>query len=216
MFDHIRDDIRSILERDPAATGPLQILLSYPGFHAVLFHRISHPLWTRGWRTTARWISHVARFLTGIEIHPGAVIGRRLLIDHGMGVVIGETAEVGDDCTIFHGSTLGGIGGGPGIKRHPTIGNRVIIGSGAKVLGGFTVGDGAKVGANAVVLHEVAPNTTVVGLPACAVGSREKDFLEERTYELEQTVKRLEMLVAAQAQEIERISAALAETRSPE
>lgn len=166
MFERIKEDIVTILERDPAAHSPLEILLCYPGFHALRFYHCAHWCALQGWTTVSRIVSHMGRFFTGIEIHPEARIGRRLFIDHGMGVVIGQTAEVGNDCTIYQGVTLGGVSVARGTKRHPTIGNDVIIGAGAQVLGGFTVGDNARIGANAVVLHEVAPGATVVGVPA--------------------------------------------------
>ena len=141
MFERIKEDMRTILERDPAALGPMQVIFSYPGLHALAFHRAAHWCWIQGWYGFARWVSHVGRFCTGIEIHPAARIGRRVFIDHGMGVVIGETAVVGDDCTIYHGVTLGGVSLGRGQKRHPTLGKGVVVGAGAKILGGFTVGD---------------------------------------------------------------------------
>jgi serine O-acetyltransferase len=166
MFKHLRDDIACIQERDPAARSTLEVLTCYPGLHALVLHRLAHALWRGGWRWLARFTSHVARFLTGIEIHPGAVIGRRVFIDHGMGVVIGETAEVGDECTIYQGVTLGGTSLSKGAKRHPTLGRGVIVSAGAKVLGGFTVGDGARVGSNAVLLQPVPPGATAVGIPA--------------------------------------------------
>lgn len=160
--------LRAYQARDPAARSRLEILLLYPGVHAVIFHRVSHWLWERRFRFLARLNSQLARHLTGIEIHPGAKLGRRLVIDHGMGVVIGETAEVGDDCLIYHGVTLGGTGKDKG-KRHPTIGNNVLVACGAKVLGPFRVGDNARVAANSVVLGEVPENATVVGAPARVV-----------------------------------------------
>lgn len=166
MFGRTREDIACILERDPAAHSRLEVVLAYPGLHALWFHRLAHRLWRAGWRTLARFVSHLGRFFTGIEIHPGAKIGRRVFIDHGMGVVIGETAQIGDDCTIYHGVTLGGTSLVKGAKRHPTLGAGVIVGAGAKVLGGFTVGDGARVGSNAVVVKEVPPGATAVGNPA--------------------------------------------------
>ena len=165
MFERVREDIQIIRERDPACHSTLEVLLAYPGFHAVQFWRLSHWCWIQGWYTFARWVSHVARFLTGIEIHPGAKIGRRVFIDHGMGTVIGETAEVGDDCTIYQGVTLGGVGTQKG-KRHPTLGNNVTVGSGAKILGSFEVGDNCSVAANAVLLRPLEENTTAVGIPA--------------------------------------------------
>ena len=156
---------RTIRTRDPARPGRIEAVLCYAGLHAVLWHRLSHALWRAGLRGLARFSSHLARMLTGIEIHPGARIGRRLFIDHGMGVVIGETAEVGDDVLIYHGVTLGGLSGQPG-KRHPTIEDHVTIGAGAQVLGPIRVGRGARIGANAVVVGAVAPGCTVVGIPA--------------------------------------------------
>jgi len=164
MFRQLIDDARAIAERDPAAKNIWEVILLYPGFHAIFFHRIAHWFYKKKMFFIARFISQFSRFMTGIEIHPGAKIGKRLFIDHGMGVVIGETAEIGDNCTIYHGATLGGTGKDKG-KRHPTIGNNVLISAGAKVLGPFKVGDNARIGANAVVLSEVEPNTTVVGVP---------------------------------------------------
>ena len=165
MFPRIREDIRSVFERDPAARSVWEVLTCYPGLHAVWAHRVSHRLWMHGWRWSGRFVSHLARWGTGVEIHPGARLGRRFFIDHGMGVVIGETAEVGDDCTLYQGVTLGGtsLNGG---KRHPTLGNNVVVGSGAKVLGSFTVGDGARIGSNAVVVREVPAGATATGIPA--------------------------------------------------
>jgi len=149
MFSRLREDLASVRERDPAARSTLEVLTCYPGIHALMFHRLAHGAWRRGWFWAGRFASHVGRLLTGIEIHPGAKIGRRGFIDHGMGVVIGETAEIGDDCTIYQGVTLGGTSLYRGTKRHPTLGRGVVVGAGAKVLGGFTVGDGAKVGPKA-------------------------------------------------------------------
>ncbi len=165
MFKNIRYDVRAIKERDPAARSSIEVFLLYSGFHAVLYHRVAHWFFKHKMKFIARWISQVARAATGVEIHPGATIGRGLMIDHGMGVVIGETAVVGDNCTIYQGVTLGGTGKDTG-KRHPTIGNNVMIGSGAKVLGPFTVGDNAKIAAGAVVLDAVPEGTTAVGVPA--------------------------------------------------
>ncbi len=164
-FMFLREVIQAYRQRDPAARSDLEVLLCYPGLHAVVWHKLAHGLWRRGWRLPARLTSHLGRFLTGIEIHPAARIGRRLIIDHGMGVVIGETAEVGDDVYLYHQVTLGGTSSEHG-KRHPTLGNNVIVGAGAKILGGITVGDNARVGANAVVVQPVAANETVVGIPA--------------------------------------------------
>jgi serine O-acetyltransferase len=166
MFSRLREDLECILERDPAARSRWEVLTCYPGLHALWMHRIAHGLWRRGFRWLGRFISNVSRFLTGIEIHPGAKIGRRVFIDHGVGVVIGETAEVGDECTLYQGVTLGGTSLARGAKRHPTLGRGVIVSAGAKVLGGFTVGDGARIGSNAVVLKEVPPGATAVGIPA--------------------------------------------------
>ncbi|MEI7444359.1 MAG: serine O-acetyltransferase [Burkholderiales bacterium] len=170
MFERIREDVAAVRERDPAARSTLEVLLCYPGVHALVMHRIAHALWRRGLRTAGRFTSHLGRMLTGIEIHPGATIGRRVFIDHGMGVVIGETAEVGDDCTIYQGVTLGGTSLTRGAKRHPTLERGVVIGAGAKVLGGFTVGEGARVGSNSVVVKTVPPGATAVGIPARIVG----------------------------------------------
>nr|WP_281255008.1 serine O-acetyltransferase [Noviherbaspirillum humi] len=166
MFSRIREDIASIIERDPAARSAWEVLTCYPGLHAIIMHRWAHACWKGGFTWLGRFISHIARGLTGIEIHPGATIGRRVFIDHGFGVVIGETAEVGDDCTIYQGVTLGGTSLSKGSKRHPTLERGVIIGAGAKVLGAFTVGEGAKVGSNAVVVKPVPAGATAVGNPA--------------------------------------------------
>jgi serine O-acetyltransferase len=165
MFRRMREDIQCVFERDPAARSVWEVLTCYPGFHALQLHRFAHALWSMGLRWLARLSSHVTRFLTGVEIHPGAKIGRRVFIDHGMGVVIGETAEIGDDCTLYHGVTLGGVSWNTG-KRHPTLGKGVVVGAGAKILGPFTVGDGAKVGSNSVVVKAVPAGATVVGIPA--------------------------------------------------
>jgi len=172
ILKKLREDIDATIERDPAARSRLEVVLCYPGFQAIVWHRMAHGLWRRGWLLLGRLVSHLGRVLTGIEIHPGARIGRRLFIDHGMGVVVGETAEIGDDVTLYQGVTLGGTSLERGAKRHPTLADGVIIGAGARVLGGYTVGAGARVGANAVVLAEVPPGVTVVGIPARAVGPR--------------------------------------------
>jgi serine O-acetyltransferase len=173
MFDRIREDIDCVFERDPAARTAFEILTTYPGVHAVLAHRVSRWLWRRDFKWLARFFAHLARWLTGVEIHPGAEIGRRFFIDHGMGVVIGETAVIGDDCTLYHGVTLGGISWQKG-KRHPTLGRDVVVGAGAKVLGPIEIGDGARIGSNAVVTKSVPAGATVVGVPGRAM-ERERD-----------------------------------------
>lgn len=172
MLSQIRKDIKMVLERDPASRNPLEIILCYAGFHALIFHRIAHWLWNHEMFLIGRVLSHVSRFLTGIEIHPGAKIGNGFFIDHGMGVVIGETAEVGDNCMIYHGVTLGGFSMKKE-KRHPTIGNNVIIGAGAKVLGPIKVGDNSKIGSGSVVLGDVPRNSTVIGVPGRIIYRRD-------------------------------------------
>ncbi len=164
MFERMREDIQSVFHRDPAARNAFEVLTCYPGLHAIWIHRLSHWLWTYEWKWLARMSSNLGRWLTGIEIHPGAKIGRRFFIDHGMGIVIGETAEIGDDVTLYHGVTLGGTSWNKG-KRHPTLEDGVIVGAGAKILGPFTVGAGAKIGSNAVVTREVPAGATAVGIP---------------------------------------------------
>jgi serine O-acetyltransferase len=164
LFETIRKDLKSVFDHDPAARTTLEVLLCYPGFHALIFHRAAHWCWRHRLRLFGRSVSHLGRFLTGVEIHPGARIGRGVFIDHGMGVVIGETAEIGDNVTLYQGVTLGGTTHSKG-KRHPTIGDNVVIGAGAKVLGPFTVGAGSMVGAGSVVIKEVPPDSTVVGVP---------------------------------------------------
>jgi serine O-acetyltransferase len=165
MFSRIREDIQCVFERDPAARSVWEVITCYPGFHALQCHRFAHALWGAGLRWLARFVSHLSRFFTGVEIHPGARIGRRVFIDHGMGVVIGETAEIGDDCTLYHGVTLGGVSWNSG-KRHPTLGQGVVVGAGAKILGPILMGDGAKIGSNSVVVKSVPAGATVVGIPA--------------------------------------------------
>lgn len=165
MFQHLNESIDVVFERDPAARNRWEVLTCYPGLHALMMHRVAHGLWRRNWKWLARFLSHVSRFFTGIEIHPGATIGRRVFIDHGMGIVIGETAEIGDDCTLYHGVTLGGVSWNAG-KRHPTLGRGVVIGAGAKILGPITLHDGAKIGCNAVVVKDVPAGATAVGIPA--------------------------------------------------
>jgi len=185
MFKSLIAEIDGMMERDPAARSRWEVALCYPGFHAIVFHRLAHPLWKAGWRVLARFISQVGRFMTGIEIHPGAEIGRKFFVDHGMGVVVGETAVIGDNVTLYHGVTLGGVS--PSVdsaaqreqKRHPSLGDNVIVGSGAQVLGPISVGHGARVGANAVVTKDVPCCVTVVGIPAKQVSK----VLEEDCFE---------------------------------
>ena len=210
MFSGLRDDIRTIFKRDPAARSVAEIIFSYPGFHALLIHRVAHGLWRSRMFFLGRFVSHVGRFLTGIEIHPGAQIGRAFFIDHGMGVVIGETAELGDNVTLYHGVTLGGTTWEKG-KRHPTIGSNVVIGAGAKVLGPVHIGANTRIGANSVVLNDIPPNSIVVGIPGKVVfraeGERrialDKEFMPdpqgraiasllERVGELENRLSRME------------------------
>jgi serine O-acetyltransferase len=171
MFSRLREDIACVFDRDPAARNTWEVLTCYPGLHALIFHRFSHWLWGHGLKWLARLNSHFARWITGIEIHPGATIGRRFFIDHGMGVVIGETAVIGDDCTLYHGVTLGGTSWNKG-KRHPTLERGVVIGAGAKVLGPITLGEESKVGSNAVVVRDVPARATAVGIPARIVEDR--------------------------------------------
>ncbi len=178
MFSRLQSDIQCILDRDPAARSAWEVLTCYPGLHALVLHRWAHACWHSGFKWLGRFISHLSRILTGIEIHPAAKIGRGVFIDHGMGVVIGETAEVGDGCTIYHGVTLGGTSLYKGAKRHPTLGKNVVVGAGAKVLGGFTVEDGAKIGSNAVVTKPVPAGATAVGNPARIIQA-EQDALRE-------------------------------------
>jgi serine O-acetyltransferase len=180
MFDRLKEDIAVVFDRDPAARTRWEVLTCYPGLHALAWHRaVSHPLWQGGFKWLARVISHAGRFFTGIEIHPGATIGRRVFIDHGMGIVIGETAEIGDDTTLYHGVTLGGTSWNKG-KRHPTLGRNVVVGAGAKILGPITVGDAAKVGSNAVVVRDVPPGATAVGIPARIVTAEDAERQEQQ------------------------------------
>ena len=172
MFSRLRSDIQCILDRDPAARTTWEVLTCYPGLHALVLHRRAHWFWNHGFKWLGRFVSHVARGLTGIEIHPGAKIGQNVFFDHAMGVVVGETAEIGDGCTIYQGVTLGGTSLYKGAKRHPTLGKNVVVSAGAKVLGGFVVGDGAKIGSNAVVIKPVPPGATAVGIPARIIPSK--------------------------------------------
>ena len=186
MFSHLKEDIECVFDRDPAARTFFEVLTTYPGVHAVLFHRLSHKLWNAGFKWLARLLSTFARWITGIEIHPGAVIGRRFFIDHGMGVVIGRPAEICDDCTLYHGVTLGGTSWEKG-KRHPTLCNDVVVGAGAKVLGPIRIGQGARIGSNSVVVKDVPDSATVVGVPGRAVSaSKETRDQEKRRHAMAQ------------------------------
>ena len=236
MFRHLREDIASVFDRDPAARTTWEVLTCYPGLHALLFHRLGHWFWGHGLRWLGRLTSHVGRWLTGIEIHPGATIGRRVFIDHGMGVVIGETAEVGEDTTLYHGVTLGGTTWNKG-KRHPTLGRNVVVGAGAKILGPIKVGDGAKIGSNAVVVKDVPEGATVVGIPgriveagpskegarfaAYAVVQNQDDpyakaiqTLVDHSHELEQSVGALGAKLAELERELARHEAEAAKTET--
>ena len=183
MFNDIREDIASVFDRDPAARTTWEVITCYPGFHALRFHRLAHAFWKMNLRWLGRWVSNMGRWMTGIEIHPGATIGRRFFIDHGMGVVIGETAEIGDDVTLYHGVTLGGTSWNKG-KRHPTLRNGVVIGAGAKVLGPIVVGEGAKIGSNAVVVKDVPPGASAVGVPARIIVDEQDKSREEKAAKL--------------------------------
>ena len=210
MLNEIRDDVAAFRQRDPAAKSDIEIILLYSGFHAILAYRVAHKLYISGHTFSARAVSQIAKFFTGIEIHPGATIGRRLVIDHGMGVVIGETTEIGDDCTIYQGVTLGGTGKDLG-KRHPTLGNGVLVGAGAKVLGPILIEDNSKVAANAVVLKHIASNSTAVGIPARVVrheGRRVDDLDQVHIPDpVAQEIGRLEDKLAALTREIEQLKA---------
>jgi serine O-acetyltransferase len=217
MFKKLRADIACILERDPAARSAWEVLTCYPGLHAIYVHKLAHWFWLNGLRWLGRFTSHLGRWLTGIEIHPGAKIGCCVFIDHGMGVVIGETAEVGDGCTIYQGVTLGGTSLYRGEKRHPTLGSGVVVGAGAKVLGGFVVGEGARIGSNAVVVKEVPAGATVVGIPGRIVEDRSAEQAAARfaAYAVVQEqddpyAKAIQSLVA-HSQELERAVAELQE-----
>jgi serine O-acetyltransferase len=199
MFKKIKEDLSIVFERDPAARSYLEILTTYPGVHAILFHRIAHRVWKIKLFWLGRMISHISRLLTGIEIHPGALIGSRLFIDHGMGVVIGETSIIGDNCTIYHGVTLGGTSWKQG-KRHPTLENKVVVGAGAKILGPITIGTGAKIGSNAVVVKDIPKNVVAVGIPARIVQDTENKANSFRPYavgkdETDPMVKSIQSLI---------------------
>jgi serine O-acetyltransferase len=183
MFSRLHSDIQCILDRDPAARNAWEVLTCYPGLHALVLHRRAHWCWQHGMKWLGRFISHLARFLTGIEIHPGAKIGERVFFDHAMGTVVGETAEIGDGCTIYQGVTLGGTSLYKGEKRHPTLGRDVVVSAGAKVLGGFLVGDGAKIGSNAVVIKPVPAGATAVGIPARILPSKEGESADVTTHD---------------------------------
>jgi len=186
MWERIKEDVACVFQRDPAARTTFEVLTNYPGLHAVWLHRINHRLWNADWKWLARTLSTLGRWLTGIEIHPGAQIGRRFFIDHGMGVVIGETSHIGNDCTMYHGVTLGGTTWQPG-KRHPTLGNDVVIGAGAKILGPIIIGNGARIGSNAVVVKEVPHGATVVGIPARIV-QVDKDYQAHNKQAIEKKI----------------------------
>ncbi|MFM9281670.1 serine O-acetyltransferase [Paenibacillus jiagnxiensis] len=208
MFRQMRSDIQTVLDNDPAARSKLEVVFTYSGLHAIWAHRIAHAFYKRRWCTLSRIISQLSRFMTGIEIHPGARIGERLFIDHGMGVVIGETCEIGNDVVIYQGVTLGGTGKEKG-KRHPTIGNNVVIGSGAKILGSFKIGDQSNIGSNSVVLKEVPPNSTVVGIPGKIVrqdGKRQDRLSHQLPDPVVDSIRSLQ-------EEIERLHAEVAELK---
>ena len=236
MFKHLREDIASVFDRDPAARNTWEVLTCYPGLHALVIHRVGHWFWSHGLRWLGRLTSHIGRWLTGIEIHPGATIGRRVFIDHGMGVVIGETAEIGEDTTLYHGVTLGGTTWNKG-KRHPTLGRNVVVGAGAKILGPIKVGDGAKIGSNAVVVKDVPEGATVVGIPgriveagptkegarfaAYAVVQNQDDpyakaiqTLVDHSHELEQSLAALSVKLPDLERELAQHEAAAAQTET--
>jgi serine O-acetyltransferase len=230
MFRSLREDIASVFARDPAARSTWEVLSCYPGLHALYMHKLARWFWNHRLRWFGRFLSHLGRWLTGIEIHPGATIGRRVFIDHGMGVVIGETAEIGDDTTLYHGVTLGGTTWKKG-KRHPTLGKGVVVGAGAKILGPINVGDGAKVGSNAVVVKDVPPGATVVGVPgrivedgeaqqaarfaAYAVMSNQDDPYAKAIQELAEHSHELEQALAALTEKLARVEKQLAERGGP-
>jgi serine O-acetyltransferase len=206
VFSRIRRDVQAVRERDPAARSTLEVLLCYPGVHALAFHRLAHWMWRRGWKIPARFLSNIGRFLTGIEIHPAAKLGPGLFIDHGMGVVIGETAEVGENVTLLQGVTLGGTSL-KREKRHPTLGNNVVVGAGAKIIGGFKIGDGSRIGAGSVVVREVPTNSVVVGVPgrvtyrdgqrvAGAIDLDQTDLPDPVSKAIEQLIERIRALEA--------------------
>ncbi|MBL8061889.1 MAG: serine O-acetyltransferase [Anaerolineales bacterium] len=204
MLNTIRNDIYSVLERDPAARNTIEVLLCYPGLHAIWFHRFSHKLWRVGLKLSARWVSQLVRTLTGIEIHPGAKIGRIFFIDHGMGVVIGETAEIGNNVTIYHGVTLGGTSSQK-VKRHPTIRDNVVVGAGAKVLGAIVIGEGSRIGANAVVVKSAPPNSVIVGVPGqVLIRSHEQASIDLEHNLLPDTIGETVAALVAHVEELEK------------
>lgn len=213
----LRRDFRAIFERDPAARSRISVFLTYSGFHAVLLHRLAHVLYANGRTLTARLLAMVARFLTGVEIHPGAVIGPGFFIDHGMGVVIGETSVIGSDVTLYQGVSLGGTGKDKGHKRHPTLGNHVLIGAGAKILGNVTIGEGARIGSNAVVLRSIPPHSTVVGIPGRVVRSKEPGYPEwtlnhqDMPDPTQERIDQLERMLSELAREVEQLKKRLSE-----
>jgi serine O-acetyltransferase len=190
LFSHFKEDIAVVFDRDPAARSTLEVVTLYPGFHAIVIHRLAHWLWRTGFKWLARFISHMGRWLTGIEIHPGATIGRRVFIDHGMGVVVGETAEIGDDCTLYHGVTLGGTSWDKG-KRHPTLKQGVVVGAGAKILGPISIGANARIGSNAVVVKAVPDNATAVGIPARILDNAAEQKRQQQMANLGQQAEKL-------------------------
>ena len=202
LFRSLREDVRTIMERDPAARSALEVLLCYTGLHALWIHRFNHWLWKHGLVLFPRWLSQVMRIITGIEIHPGAQIGKRLFIDHGMGVVIGETSVIGDDVTIYQGVTLGGTGKEKA-KRHPTVGNDVVIGSGAKLLGNITIGDNCRVGAGSVVLRDVPPNSTIVGVPGHIIFRNGQRIVITDPKQINDPLSEALAAVAAQVQDLQ-------------
>jgi len=219
MFSRLKSDLSIVFDRDPAARSYWEIITTYPGVHAILFHRLAHRLWKLKLYWFGRAISHIGRFFTGIEIHPGAVIGRRFFIDHGMGIVIGETAVIGDDCTLYHGVTLGGTSWKQG-KRHPTLENKVVVGAGAKILGPITIGSSAKIGSNAVVISDVPANATAIGIPARVVDSEKKKTSSFSPYavskdEDDPMLKTLKGLIAEVAEQKKQLDSLINKTTKP-
>ena len=219
MFSRLKSDLSIVFDRDPAARSYWEIITTYPGVYAILFHRLAHRLWKLKLYWFGRAISHIGRFFTGIEIHPGAVIGQRFFIDHGMGVVIGETAVIGDDCTLYHGVTLGGTSWKQG-KRHPTLENKVVVGAGAKILGPITIGSSAKIGSNAVVISDVPANATAIGIPARVVDSEKKKTSSFSPYavgkdEDDPMLKTLQGLIAEVAKQKKQLDSLINKTTKP-